>query len=103
MALVQSGVHAGSVVAAVAQEDLDRVCELVKQRSDLGGVIDVAVGQDGGHDPAGHHVKADVQRSAACWCRVSRPATPPSFRPELSTSRWTGPPVEWGCVGSSRL
>src|ERR687897_609990 len=57
----QSGVHAGSVIAAVAQEDLHRLGDLVEQGLDLRGVIDVAVGQDGGDDPAGHRVEADVQ------------------------------------------
>jgi hypothetical protein len=71
MTLVQGGVHAGSVIAAVAHEELDRLGDLVEQGLDLRGVIDVTVGQEGGHDPAGHRVEADVQRSAACWCRVS--------------------------------
>ena len=61
MTLVQGGVHVGSVAAAVAQEELDRVSDLVEQGLDLRSVIDVAVGQDGGDDPAGHRVKADVQ------------------------------------------
>jgi hypothetical protein len=59
--LVQRGIHAGSVVAAVAQEDLDRLGDLVEQGLDLGSVIDVAVGQEGSDDPAGHRVEADVQ------------------------------------------
>jgi len=61
MTLVQGGVHAGSVRAAVAQEDLDRLGDLVEQGLDLRSIIDVAVGQDGGDDPAGYGVKADVQ------------------------------------------
>src|SRR4051812_8252736 len=52
---------AGSVIGAVAQEEIDRVGDLVEQGTDLRSVIDVAVGQDGGDDPAGHRVKADVQ------------------------------------------
>jgi hypothetical protein len=71
MTLVQSGVHAGSVIAAVAQKELHRVSDLVEQGADLRSIIDVAVGQDGSDDPAGHRVKADMQRSAACWSRVS--------------------------------
>ena len=59
MALVQGGVHAGSVIAAVAQEELHWISDLVEQGLDLGGIIDV--GQDGGDNPAGHRVKADVQ------------------------------------------
>jgi hypothetical protein len=59
VALVQGGVHAGSVIAAVAQEDLHRLGDLVEQGLDLGGVIDV--GQDGGDDPASHRVEANVQ------------------------------------------
>jgi hypothetical protein len=33
----------------------------VEQGADLGGVIDVAIGQDRSDDPASHRVKADVQ------------------------------------------
>jgi hypothetical protein len=104
MTLVQSGVHAGSVIAAVAQEELDRLGDLVEQGLDLRGVIDVKVGQDGGHDPAGHRVEADVQ--FAPGAPLAGPVFlhspgPPSFSPELSTSRWT--PVARGCAGSSRL
>jgi hypothetical protein len=61
MALVQGGVHTGSVIAAVAHEDLHWLGDLVEQGSDLRGVIDVAVGQDGGDDPAAYRVKADMQ------------------------------------------
>jgi cytochrome c1 len=61
MALVQSGVHVGSVITAGAQEDLHRLGDLVEQNPDLRGVIDVAVSRDGSDDPAGHRVKADVQ------------------------------------------
>jgi hypothetical protein len=61
MTLVQGGVHVGSVIAAVAQEELDWLGDLVEQGLDLRSVIDVAVGQDGGDDPTGHRVKADVQ------------------------------------------
>ena len=61
MALIQGGVYAGSVIAAVAHEELHRLGDLVEQGLDLGGVIDVAVGQEGGDDPAGHRVEADVQ------------------------------------------
>src|SRR3954465_342162 len=61
MALVQGGVHPGSVIAAVAHEELDGVSDLVEQGLDLRSVIDVAVGQDGSDDPAGYRVEADVQ------------------------------------------
>jgi hypothetical protein len=61
VALVQGGVHVGSVIAAVAQEELHRLGDLVEQGLDLGSIIDVAVGQDGSDDPAAHRVKADVQ------------------------------------------
>jgi hypothetical protein len=95
MTLVQSGVHAGSVIAAVAQEELDRLGDLVEQGLDLGGVIDV--GQDGGDDPAGHRVKADVQRSAACWCRVS-----PLARPTQLQARTVNQQVDAGGAGLRR-
>jgi hypothetical protein len=61
VALAQGSVHAGSVIAAVAHEELDRLGDPVEQRPDLRGVINVAVGQDGGDNPAGHRVEADVQ------------------------------------------
>jgi hypothetical protein len=38
------GVHTGSVIGAVAHEELDRPGDLVKQGPDLRSVIDVAVG-----------------------------------------------------------
>src|SRR3954454_7267460 len=57
MALVQGSIYAGSVVAAVAQEDLHRLVYLVEQGLDLRGVIDV--GQDGSDYPASHRVEAD--------------------------------------------
>jgi len=59
MALVQGDVHGGSVIAAVAQEELHRVSNLIEQGLDLRSVIDV--GQNGSDDPAGHRVKADMQ------------------------------------------
>ena len=61
MALVQGGVHAGSVIAAVAHEEIDRLGDLVEQGADLAGVINVAVGQDGSDDPADHRVEADMR------------------------------------------
>ena len=61
MALVQRSVHAGSVIAAVAKEELDWVSDLVEQGPDLRRVIDVAVGQKGSDDPAGHRIEADMQ------------------------------------------
>ena len=44
-----------------AHEDLDGLGDLVEQGLDLGGIIDVTLGQDGSDNPAGHRVKADVQ------------------------------------------
>ncbi len=61
MTLVQGGVHAGSVMAAVIQEKVDRVSDPVEQGLDPGGVIDVTVGQDGSDDPAAHRIEADMQ------------------------------------------
>jgi hypothetical protein len=46
-----------------------RLGGLVEQGLDLGSVIDVAVGQDGSDNPAGHRVEADVQFA---------PGTPPA-------------------------
>src|SRR3954452_731684 len=61
MPLFQSGINPGSVITAVAQEELDRLGDLVKQGLDLRGVIDVTFGQDGSDDPAAYRVEADVQ------------------------------------------
>jgi hypothetical protein len=101
MTLVQSGVYVGSIIAAVAHEDLHRLGDLVEQGIYLGGVIDV--GQEGGNDPAGHRVKADMQLAPgaplAGTVLLHSPG-PPSFSPQLSTSRWT--PVARVCAGSSR-
>jgi hypothetical protein len=47
MALIQGGVHTGSVIAAIAHEELDGASNLVEQGPDLSGIIDVAVGQGG--------------------------------------------------------
>jgi hypothetical protein len=106
MVLVQGVVHAGSVIDAVAQEELDRLGDPVEQGAYLGGVINVAVGQDGGDDPVGHGVKADVQFAPgtplAGTVLLHSPG-PPSFRPELSTSRWIAPPGARGCAGSSSV
>ena len=97
-------IHAGSVIAAVAQEEFDWLGDLVEQRTYLGGIINIAVGQDGGDDPAAHRVEADVQRGTPLAGAVFLHSPgPPSFRPELSTSRWIAPPGARGCAGSSRL
>jgi hypothetical protein len=74
MALVQGGVHGGSVIAAVAHEKLHRICELVEQGSDLQSIIDVAVGQDESDDPAAYRVKADVQLAPGAASIVAQPA-----------------------------
>jgi hypothetical protein len=79
MALVKGVVHPGSVIAAIAHEKLDRVSNLIKQGLDLGGVIDV--GQNGSDDPAAYRGRADVQRSAACWCRASPLARAAQLQP----------------------
>jgi len=102
MTLVQSGVHVGSVIAAVAQEELHRVSDLVEQGADLRSIIDV--GQNGSDDPAGYRVKADMQLAPGAPLSGAvflHSPGPPSFSPELSTSRWT--PVARGCAGSSKL
>ena len=88
MTLVQSGVHAGSVIAAVAQKELDRLGDLVEQGLHLRSVIDV--GQDGSDDPAGYRVKADVQfapRTPLLRAVFLHSPGPPSFNPELSGGR----------------
>src|SRR4051812_3427498 len=61
MALGHVGVNTVLVVRAVRREGGDRVRDLVQQGADLGGVVLVAVGQRGGHDPAGLGVHAEME------------------------------------------
>ena len=61
MALGHGGVNALLVVRAVRREEGDRVLDLVQQGADLGGVVFVAIGQGGGHDPAGLGVHAEME------------------------------------------
>src|SRR3954447_22756190 len=61
MALGHVGVNALLVVRAVRREGGDRVRDWVQQGADLGGVVFVAVGQGGGHDPAGLGVHAEME------------------------------------------
>src|SRR4051795_10956429 len=61
VALGHVGVDALLVVRAVRREGGDRVLDLVQQGADLGGVVFVAVGQGGGHDPAGLGVHAEME------------------------------------------
>src|SRR3954468_1213791 len=61
VALGHGGVNALLVVRAVRREGGDRVRDLVQQGADLGGVVLVAVGQGGGHDPAGLGVHAEME------------------------------------------
>src|SRR3954463_4193425 len=46
---------------AVRRDGGDRVRDLVQQGADLGGVVFVAVGQGGGHDPASLGVHAEME------------------------------------------
>ncbi len=61
MALGDAGVDAFLVVRTVAGERGHRPRHLVQQGADLGGVVHVAVGQRGRHDPAGIGVHAEVE------------------------------------------
>jgi hypothetical protein len=61
VALGHVGVNALLVVRAVRREGGDRGLDLVQQGPDLGGVVFVAVGQGGGHDPAGLSVYAEME------------------------------------------
>src|SRR3954454_25383454 len=61
VALGHVGVNALLVVRAVRREGGDRVLDLVQQGADLGGVVFVALGQGGGHDPAGLGVPAEME------------------------------------------
>src|SRR3954464_10050506 len=61
VALGHGGVDALLVVRAVRREGGDRVRDLVQQGADLGGIVFVAVGQGGGHDPAGLGVHAEME------------------------------------------
>ncbi len=61
MALGDAGVDAFLVVRPVAGERGDLAVHLVEQGTALGGVVHVAVGQRGRHDPAGIGVHAEVE------------------------------------------
>src|SRR3954464_12436116 len=61
MALGHVDVNALLVVRAVRRDGGDRVRDLVQQGADLGGVVFVALGQGGGHDPAGLGVHAEME------------------------------------------
>src|SRR3954471_6662282 len=61
VALGHVGVNALLVVRAVRRDGGDRVRDWVQQGADLGGVVLVAVGQGGGHDPAGLGVHAEME------------------------------------------
>ena len=123
MALVQSAIHAGSVVAAVAQEELHRLGNLIQQRTYLGGIINIAVGQDGGDDPAAHRVEADVQLAPGTPLAgavflpppLARAAQPQARTIDQQVDRSTGraglrrqfqalsPPAEGGVVGHRQV
>src|SRR3954462_4199485 len=60
VALGHVGVNTFLIVRAVRRDGGDRVRDLVEQGTDLGGVVHVAVGQRGRHDPAGPGVHAQV-------------------------------------------
>ena len=101
MALVQSGVNAGSVITAVAQEELDWVSDLVEQGLDLGGVIDVgSVRMEATIRPLTASkpmcsLRHERRLLVPCFSTSHSPG-PPSFSPELLTSRWMGLPSDWG-------
>ena len=95
MALVQGGVHAGSVIAAVTQEELHRISDLVEQGLDLRSVIDVAVGQDGSDDPAGHRVEADVQLAPGAPLAGAVFLNQPLARPTQLQPRAVDQQVDW--------
>jgi len=61
MALVHGRVDAAPVVRATAGQGGHGFGYLVKQRTDLGGIIDVTVGQRGCNDPPAARIHADVQ------------------------------------------
>src|SRR3954453_6798311 len=61
VALGHVGVNALLVVRAVRRDGGDRVRDLVQHGADLGGVVFVALGQGGGHDPAGLGVHAETE------------------------------------------
>src|SRR4051794_36103084 len=48
------------------------------------------------------NLRHDRRLRVPCFSTSHSPG-PPSFSPELSTSRWIGPPVEWGCAGIQAL
>ena len=101
MTLIQGGVYAGSVIAAVAHEDLHRLGDLVEQGLELGGIIDVrSVRMEATIRPVTASkpmcsLRQERRLLVPCFSTSHSPG-PPSFSPELSTSRWIAPPVVRG-------
>ena len=63
MTLKDGVIDLGPVVGAVGGERADRFPRPVQQWPDLRGVVDVAMGQQGGDDPATAGVRGDMQLS----------------------------------------
>ena len=96
------------MVAAVAQEEFDRVSNLIEQRFDLeASSTSRSVRMEATIRPVSASkpicsLRQERRLLVPCFSTSHSPG-PPSFRPELSTSRWIGPPAARGCAGSSRL
>ena len=89
-------------------EELDRVSDLIEQGLDLRSIIDVAVGQEGGDDPAGHRVEADMQLAPGAPLAgavfLDQPfARPAQLQAGTIDHQVDRPTVARGCAGSSRF
>ena len=106
MALIQGGVHPGSVIAAVAQEELHRLGDWSSRGSTCeASSTSRSVRMEATIRPVTAskpmwNLRQERRLLVPCFSTSHSPG-PLSFRPELSTSRWIGSPVARGCAGSS--
>src|SRR5512143_899369 len=112
MALVDHSRHTGPVVGTIPRERGHRPRDLVEQRPDLGGIVNRAVGQDGGHDLATGCLHTDVQGSPGSAPLGAVLLDQPLARPtqlqtgavdQQATSRWSGPLVACDRIGSATV
>ncbi len=96
------------VIGSVAGEGGERALDLIEQGAHLRAVVHVPGGQQGGDDPSGAGVQAEVQlppgrRTLVPCFSFSHSPAPHSFSPVLSTSRCRGsaPALEPGRSTSS--
>jgi hypothetical protein len=93
-------VNAVLVIGAVGNDRGERLVDLVEQRAEFGGIVDLPAGQGRGDDRAGFRINSKMQLApspAALGTMLpDQPLPGPlSFTPVLSSSRCTGPLADW--------